>query len=298
MKISTMMLAAGLPVAAANAQALFALASPTSPRLHTLDPDTGNVLTTEFVTGHEALFGGLAMDAAGDLYSIDGFNDADSDRLFRIDPATGDGTVVGETRFNWNFRNVTVDPTTDVLYGSRDNALFTLDRTTGLATMVANIIGPNLDQLTTFAISPDGVAYGTDIDATSLFRIDLTTGDAEHLGDLITPGDREWYNDLAFDGDGVLWGAHNQSREVRTIDIDAVEASFAFGGLYVGLVFEGVSGGCPGDLDGDGDADSEDFFLYLDLFVAGDERADIDGDGDHDADDFFGYLDLFSMGCP
>ena len=55
--------------------------------------------------------------------------------------------------------------------------------------------------------------------------------------------------------------------------------------------------GCRADIDGDGDADAEDFFGYLDLFAAGDDEADIDGDGDLDAEDFFGYLDLFAQGC-
>ncbi len=54
---------------------------------------------------------------------------------------------------------------------------------------------------------------------------------------------------------------------------------------------------CPADLDCDGDADAKDFFAYLDLFAAADDRADIDDDGDIDADDFFRYLDLFSTGC-
>lgn len=55
--------------------------------------------------------------------------------------------------------------------------------------------------------------------------------------------------------------------------------------------------GCPADLDGDGDADSSDFFRYLDLFVSGSPDADLDGDGDRDADDFFQYLDFFAQGC-
>lgn len=54
---------------------------------------------------------------------------------------------------------------------------------------------------------------------------------------------------------------------------------------------------CPADLDSDGDTDADDFFIYLDLFAAGDARADLDGDGDRDADDFFRYLDLFAQGC-
>ena len=52
-----------------------------------------------------------------------------------------------------------------------------------------------------------------------------------------------------------------------------------------------------GDIDGDGDSDSDDFFTYLDLFVAQDPCADIDQDGDHDSDDFFSYLDLFVIPC-
>ena len=57
-------------------------------------------------------------------------------------------------------------------------------------------------------------------------------------------------------------------------------------------------GGCAADLDGDNDADADDFFAYLDAFASGDLGiCDIDEDGDCDADDFFAYLDLFAQGC-
>ncbi len=54
---------------------------------------------------------------------------------------------------------------------------------------------------------------------------------------------------------------------------------------------------CEADLDGNGVLDAGDFFLYLDLFVAGDPRADFEGDGDLDAEDFFAFLDAFTAGC-
>ena len=67
------------------------------------------------------------------------------------------------------------------------------------------------------------------------------------------------------------------------------------GAVYAVRVAQGSQ--CPADLTGDGVADSEDFFAYLDLFAAGDAGADITGNGTIDADDFFAYLDLFAAGC-
>ncbi|MFG0325768.1 MAG: FG-GAP-like repeat-containing protein [Phycisphaerales bacterium JB037] len=83
-----------------------------------------------------------------------------------------------------------------------------------------------------------------------------------------------------------------------------------------------TGGDCPADLTGssdpldptygipDGVANSDDFFFYLDGFVAGTLAVcDVTGssdpndpsfgspDGDCDADDFFRYLDLFVIGC-
>ncbi len=67
---------------------------------------------------------------------------------------------------------------------------------------------------------------------------------------------------------------------------------------------------CPADLTGsnrpddptygvpDLDADSDDFFFYLDAFSRADASVcDIDRDGDCDLDDFFAYLDLFTTPC-
>ncbi len=82
--------------------------------------------------------------------------------------------------------------------------------------------------------------------------------------------------DVEFDADGRLW--------LSTISEGAATV------LIPPLT-------CPADLDADGDADADDFFMYLDLFAAGDPAADLDNDGDTDADDFFAYLDLFATGC-
>lgn len=54
---------------------------------------------------------------------------------------------------------------------------------------------------------------------------------------------------------------------------------------------------CPADLNGDGVLDVDDFFTFLDLFAAGDDRADFNSDGTIDVDDFFAFLDAFAAGC-
>ncbi|MCB9845896.1 MAG: S8 family serine peptidase [Phycisphaeraceae bacterium] len=75
------------------------------------------------------------------------------------------------------------------------------------------------------------------------------------------------------------------------------DQQYGYGRIDALATLEAVPGGCPADIDGDGDTDGDDFFGYLDLFSSGDDAADLDGDGDRDADDFFMYLDLFSLGC-
>jgi len=91
----------------------------------------------------------------------------------------------------------------------------------------------------------------------------------------------------------------------RTIHTDSLHAPTEVAVTPAGDVF--VAGGrgyiaaalagCAADLTGDGVADSNDFFTYLDLFAAGDPAADITGNGTIDGDDFFAYLDLFAQGC-
>jgi len=78
---------------------------------------------------------------------------------------------------------------------------------------------------------------------------------------------------------------------------DFIDINFGFSDDANGNGIPDECEGCVADIDGDGDADGDDFFAYLDLFAAGDPGADLDGDGDNDAGDFFLYLDAFVQGC-
>jgi len=57
------------------------------------------------------------------------------------------------------------------------------------------------------------------------------------------------------------------------------------------------AGGCPADIDGDGDADVADFFAFVTAFAAGDMAADLNGDGMIDVSDFFAFVAAFAVGC-
>ncbi|MFG0284974.1 MAG: GC-type dockerin domain-anchored protein [Phycisphaerales bacterium JB039] len=289
-------LAVAMAPAALAQQSLYATSGFSSPILYELDPATGAELSFAFITGAEAIFSGIAIDDAGDTWAIDGYNDGIPDRLFLIDKDTGAGSVVGETGENWNFRFVCVHPVTDVLYGGRDSAIFTMDRTTGLATKVTDIRGPGLDQLTCLAIDRNGVGWGLDIGDTTLFKIDIMTGAAERIADL-NPGQRWWYNDLTFDAAGTLWGAREQGGGVYTIDTATGEATLQFGGSYRGLEFFGDSA-CYPDCDGSGSLDFFDFLCFQNAFAAGEPYADCDGSGSLDFFDFLCFQNEFAAGCP
>ncbi|MFP5287993.1 MAG: hypothetical protein ACLGI9_19810, partial [Thermoanaerobaculia bacterium] len=174
-----------LPVQA-NDEFLFATRGFPDVTLLTLDPDTGTVLSSVPVTNEEALLGGLGYDGIY-LWSLDVF-DPVSDRTFRIDPRTGTGTMIGNTGFKFNFRAVEVDPVTGILYGNTDSPiglnLYTLDKSTGAASFLFHLLAPTMDQVTAIAIDGNGTLYATDILGTGLFRIDLASRQAIHLGNL------------------------------------------------------------------------------------------------------------------
>ncbi len=118
-------------------------------------------------------------------------------------------------------------------------------------------------------------------------------------------GDDGFPRDLILRFDGTSWermpGApepeHEWFRAAETLPSGQIWAGGQRLGFRVLAERLSCTPGCGADIDGDGDADGNDFFGYLDLFAGDDDRADIDGDDDIDADDFFGYLDLFAAGC-
>ncbi len=54
---------------------------------------------------------------------------------------------------------------------------------------------------------------------------------------------------------------------------------------------------CLADFDCSGELGSQDFFDFVNAFLAADPRADLDGSGAVESHDFFVFLDSFFAGC-
>jgi hypothetical protein len=232
----------GVLCAGAAAQnVVYTIQGATNAQLLSLDPATGNVVNSLDITNEEALFGSLTREGT-DLWTIDGWNDSLSDRTFRIDSGTGAGATIGDTGENWNFRGVEIHPLTGVLYAANDTNLYTLDKTTGAATLIASLTANmGFDQLTSIAIHPNGTAYAVDVVNTSLFQLDLATGVLTHLHDL-NLGFGPPAHDIAFDGLGQMWVLMIGGGGVFTVDVGTGVSNFEFAssGAWNGLAF----GGC------------------------------------------------------
>jgi len=269
-----------------------------TPQLLFLDPETLQPRNSIALSGHEALFGGIAADNEDVVYSIDGYQDQFFDRTATINPLTGQVTIVGPTLDDWNFRTISVDPTTNILYAATDNypgsggQLWTLDKQTGAATFITKIAGPGLDQLTALGIGPDGTAYITDYFGADLFTIDLHTGDATKLGTLGQPGN--WFDDLAVNAAGELFGSRTGGGFYR-IRLDTMKEELLAPGFW--RSFEFIGGDCYADFNADAAADLFDFLAYANAFIAGEFRADCDGSGSLDLFDFLCFTNSFNGAC-
>ncbi len=127
----------------------------------------------------------------------------------------------------------------------------------------------------------------------------------------------DWYPQAGLRVTGIYDDGH--PREIRegvafvsdepsiaTVDADGLVRALREGETTVRAEYQGFQDSteviaegefCIVDLNGDGVVDADDFFLFLQLFAAGDSRADFNNDGIIDADDFFAFLSAFAAGC-
>lgn len=123
-----------------------------SSRLFVIDPDDYSITLVGSIGAPVVI--GIAADASGNLFGIDLVTDS----LYSIDSATGAGTVVGSLGLDINYaQDIGFDRVNNVLYGtlySATGGLYTIDTTTGLATLKASFD----DELDGLAIPPQPLA--------------------------------------------------------------------------------------------------------------------------------------------
>lgn len=228
------------------------------PNLLTYDPVTIKLLKSVPVTGIARGYEGvssLTRDGSG-LWAIYHVEDGTyANNVFKIDPLTGTGTVVGTAGFDgqWALEN---HPQTDALYAlvatQFADQLYTVDKVNGAATLVATITGP-IKAVTALAIDANGIAYVTDEalpgNPAELFVLNLATGEATRIGDLTglqcDINSACGFRDLAFDSSGQLWGDSFGQRAddgahvgaVYTIDINSGAVTWRFNTGHLGEAY-------------------------------------------------------------
>jgi probable HAF family extracellular repeat protein len=105
-------------------------------------------------------------------------------------------------------------------------------------------------------------------------------------------------NDLVDPIDGVLYldDAVSITEDGRILAQGMVDDTPGF--MKKAIVVLTPEGGCPADINGDGELNILDFVEFQNLFVAGDPAADCDASGELNILDFVCFQGLFQAGCP
>lgn len=220
------------------------------------DSTAAGIRVTNPVTNDGTGYGGLAFDSLGNLWATIGKDDSGfgvtlSSTITQINPI--DGTIVAGTDkavrdIDGNavgIIDLALQPDTDTIFGVNtttffgpqpcDICIFTIDKTTGIATSLGKPMqGTNAIDLDTLAFAPDGTLYGTGTirgDRTSTFRlytIDPITGDVVGTPEVIQRDPADPYQTtstanpfgLGVRADGTIFGTLCCTNEIVYRDKD------------------------------------------------------------------------------
>ncbi|MEO7405259.1 MAG: PEP-CTERM sorting domain-containing protein [Burkholderiales bacterium] len=119
----------------------------------------------------------LATTSTGSLFAVNDGGLSANDRLWRIDPVTGAGTLMGDTG-RTGLQRLAADAT-DALFGWDVNSgLQQLSAASGVASQVGAATVPSAS-IQTLAFAADGRLYGAE---SALYRIDPNSGSTTFVG--------------------------------------------------------------------------------------------------------------------
>ena len=214
-----------------------------------VDLGTGEV-TTVGSLGVGGDFEGLDFSPDGTLFA----SDDNSGALFTIDPTTGEASLVGSFGFGQAetqntglaFRDdgtlfMVVDDFEDE--GTDQDNLYTVDTTTGLATLVGTLFGtPFADdpEITSIAFASDGTLFAVDRDLDALLTINPLTAEVSLVGTLGALASDGGQQGLDFFGDTLFLMSENPEA-IFTVDTTTGAAALSANLQTPGLSLESLA---------------------------------------------------------
>ncbi len=327
------------------------------PKLYDVDPASGACTNPRAINVNFCV--GIAIDPApphtmygltdqlGRINNVSGVTG--KNLLFTVNPADGHATRVGQLDpartsntdpLAVNEGDIAFHPITGQLWGvsTRVTAarLFTIDKTTGLGTLVSDIAvppsvpvlpgtGPAFD-ISAMAFNARGELFVLDTTypgitgPARLYKLDPSTAIATLVQQWNTTVTMGTCAGMAFAPDGTLLiadGDFGSSNRLYRFDfnlgdlvpIGPTTASGNAGGTsttwtgLAGLVFlpADPAPACLADVVPDGIVDGTDFVAFVNSFGVGDigldAAADVNLDGTIDGDDFIAFINAFTAGC-
>jgi hypothetical protein len=207
--------------------------------LYAIDPLTGAATAVQQFDGVHLYGGGLAYDADTDTLYATGALDADSgtSRLFIINRFTGAVTPFPgmSPTVNLSSGGLAIDPITGIMYatggnGFQSTALFTIDKTTGAATLVGVsggqcCVSPFGFIMYGLGFRSDGTLFANGLTLSEpavngayshLYTLDIASGLATDVGPHgVNVGRQLNYSGLAFGPDGTLYSLGSTSASAQ-----------------------------------------------------------------------------------
>ncbi len=184
-----------------------------------------NLYTLDLSTGKATLIGAIATEVTdiafvgSELYGVDHKHGSPTMQLIKIDPATGEATVIGDTGFA--VVGLAYNPHRDALYASAAKQLIAIDTKRGTGTPVVTVANRDYN-CGEVAFDRNGIAYITLIGADRKKRLatcDLYSGAVKIIGDIGFPnlGSMEFFGDVLY---GVTGNFFDLGSDGQLIQID------------------------------------------------------------------------------
>lgn len=184
-----------------------------------------NLYTLDLSTGKATLIGAIATEVTdiafvgSELYGLDHKDGSPTMQLIKIDPASGEATVIGDTGFA--VVGLAYNRHRDTLYASAAKQLIAIDIKTGVGTPVVTVANRDYN-CGEVAFDGNGIAYITLIGSDRKKRLatcDLYSGAVKISGDIGFPGlgSMEFFGDVLY---GVTGNFFELGSDGQLIQID------------------------------------------------------------------------------